>query len=884
MTRFLSRLGLYLLTLLLTNMGILFLGPGNGFRTFAAILLLAILPGLPWAYRLFPTLPFLGQTVLGAAISYIYTNAILLQLHYLTGPVEQWHLLVAFNVFALLPFVPLFQKQNTQADPSPAKPKSPVYLLSLLLVIAAALFLRFGNLGYSEFQGDEALAMISAAEALEGHEDALFLRSKGPGEVLLPMAMWRLNGIINEFSARLPFIIASLAAIVTIYLIGQALNCPHLGWLAALIFSLNGFTVAFGRIVQYQALVLWMSSLAFLLILYQRKTGQRRYALLSGLCLGTGLLAHYDTILVLPAIGWLLLPSLLSDEGQFSWLDWWTRFRKATFIPIILFISGTALISLPFYWPYSLDPQANRTGAYVGNRIGNELRNNLPDFFHFNTFYSSFYYIVLTSLLVMGALIWLIGSQHRRRWWLGLLLGLASLLIIVWPTLLRFEINLRDLEYVDLAILPFFLLLLVAVFSLPLTRKGTSTQALIGWLAVPFLGYNFVVALGLTHIYTIVPAWSLLAAWAVSGVLGRLGGSTEEKRSSHSTPSQPPPARGRGNSTLFTPSGDPVTGGESYPLITTFAITLLTTLIFAPFLWNAFVRNDIEYLQDYPAGNLGLFWTPYEETPKAGFFGFAHRTGWKAVGQKIVIGELAGDYGSNEEPDVTMWYTRGAPRACDSTPEFYFIADDLVDEVETPADIIAERYETVGTVTLPNTKQMQVLQQIPTNLALNELSDVDLAWAFDQSATPTAFARAAQGTVDISVNFGNVVELIGYDLDTRRAYPGGRVPVTLYWRALQPIPENYQIFTHLENDTVGLLAQADGVPVCWTFPTDLWRPGQIIADQHAIAIPPDAPLDSYPLNIGLYHPDTFQRLDFLDIAGNPAGTSFQLATVEIVGE
>jgi hypothetical protein len=135
--------------------------------------------------------------------------------------------------------------------------------------------------------------------------------------------------------------------------------------------------------------------------------------------------------------------------------------------------------------------------------------------------------------------------------------------------------------------------------------------------------------------------------------------------------------------------------------------------------------------------------------------------------------------------------------------------------------------------------------------------------------------------VERQANFGNLVQLIGYDLDTRRARPGGRLPITLYWQALAPISTSYQVFTHLESDEAGLIAQADGVPVCWTYPTDLWRPGQIIADQHAITIPPEAPPGRYPLQIGLYLADTFERLELLDEAGNPAGTSLILTTVEI---
>ena len=217
------------------------------------------------------------------------------------------------------------------------KSKKPGLPLFLSLVLATGILLRATSLGYSEFQGDEALAMISAAEALEGHEDALFLRSKGPGEVLLPMALWRLTGVINEATARLPFTIASLWAIITLYLIGQRLTgSTRLGGLAALFFMLNGFAVAFGRIVQYQALVIWLSSLAFLLMIYWRDSRQDRYAILAGLSLGAGLLAHYDAILVLPAIAWFFLP----DFKQTSFGQWLGRLWHQSLQSGLLFVAG----------------------------------------------------------------------------------------------------------------------------------------------------------------------------------------------------------------------------------------------------------------------------------------------------------------------------------------------------------------------------------------------------------------------------------------------------------------------------------------------------------------------------------------------------------------
>jgi hypothetical protein len=832
----------YLLALLAANLSLL-LPEAAALRSLGALLLIGLLPGSSWAYYFFSSLTPLTQWTLAAALSYSFTCLATLLLHYLPGPISQWQILASLDVLALLPilvqFITRTRPQEAETESKSNSAMLPSLFAPLLLILLVSLFLRAANLHYSEFQGDEALAMISAAEALEGHEDALFLRSKGPAEVLLPMALWRLTGVINEFMARLPFTAAAVMAIITIYLIGQTISGPPVDWLAAGFFALNGFMVAFGRIVQYQALVVWLSSMAFLSILQWRTCQQKRYALLGGLFLGIGLLAHYDAILVLPAIGWLLIPAGLSKlrTGGITLkaaLPLFANPIKAA----LLFLAAFLAASLWFYLPYALDPQANRTGAYVGTRIGNELRNNLPDFFHFNTFYSSTYYIILTGLLILGLLAWLIW-QARRSYWLGSLLAVAFILAALFaPDLLDMSGSAINLNF-----LPFALIFVAAFLRLPF---AVPLQALLLWLAAPFLGYNFIVALGLTHIYTIVPAWSLLAAVGWQQLIDT-------------------PIRSL---------------ASQQPIWLSRSILGMGFVLSIIFLWNAFVRHDVEYWQDYPKGNLWFYWDPYQQPPKAGFFGFAHRAGWKAIGQKISIGTLEGDYGSNEEPDVTTWYTRGAPRACDPQPEFYFLADDLIDPISIPANIIAAQYEKVGGISLPNQKGLQIMQRLPSRLELGLLDEARLAGEFDQSAKPAAFARSARGSQPVQANFGNLVQLVGYDLNTQRAYPGGRIPVTLYWQTLAPISRSYQIFTHLEGEA-GPVAQADGIPVCWSYPTDLWRPGQIIADQHAILLSPDIASRQYPLKVGFYLPDTFERLDVLDIAGNPAGGSVTLTHIEI---
>jgi hypothetical protein len=665
-------------------------------------------------------------------------------------------------------------------------------------------------LSYSEFQGDEALAMIFAAEAIEGHEDALFLRGKGPGEILLPLALWRLTGPISEGLARIPFVIAGMAGIITIYLIGKALFSERVALFSAGLFAASGFMVGFSRIVQYQTLVVWMSALALWTLWQWRESGRLRWAFISGLFLGVGLLAHYDAVLVVPALAWLVIRAWRRDQSYF--------YLKS----VGLWLVGCLGAALPFYIPYYLDPQFTSTQSYVEDRIGVGLKNHLESFFHFNSFYSSFYFTLVMWLLLVGFVVWALQKSSWARGWGPIVATVVLPGLAIWPGALG-----------NWTVFPIGVIVLAAFLSNGLTLPH---RLALLWFAAPFLGYNFAVARPLTHIYTVIPGWALLAGF----VLG----------SQHRTTSRAALAVG---AALF--------------------------LLFSGYLWTAFVRANPTFLHHYPASRPVFYWTPYPDRPETGFFGFPHRSGWKTVGVLLADGVLAGDYDSNEEEDVSSWYTHHAPRACDPGAEFYFIASDLIDELPLPEDLLAAAYQPVGQVQLPIGKTLAIEQQTPTSLDLGVLDDSRYAPRFDQNAYPAAFTRTPRWDVDAGANFGGKIQLAGYNLDVRRAYPGGRIVLTLFWRLLEPVEESYKVFVQLDPERK--FAQADSFPVCSRFPTNRWRPGQIIADQHALHLSPETPRGPHALDIGLYLPDDGRRLDILDVAGNPAGVSLTLAEVEV---
>jgi uncharacterized membrane protein len=823
-------------------------------------MILLLVPGLAWIEVLLPGGDRLLRWAVGLGLSYALAMCLGLLLHYLPGPIPLWIELMALDLLILLPTLVIARMaaRGAPLESQPAHPARPhARVLLLLVILLAAAFFRFTNLGYSEFQGDEALAMITASEALEGHQDALFLRGKGPGEVLLPMVLWRLTGTIDELMARIPFAVAGVLMVLTGYLVASRLFSQHpdlgqrAGLLAASLLALNGFLVGFSRIVQYQTLVVWMSGLALLCAWEWRQTGRARWMALSGILLGVGLLAHYDAVLVVPAIAYVIWTGVRS--GASTGPSQASRLRAHVW-PVLAAAGCSIVVAGLFYFPYLLDPQAVRTGSYLGDRIGGALiKNNLDSFQRFNVFYTSSYYYILTGLLVLGYLAWALtglpGVRRvpTRRYGVSILAVAVGLGMAVWPHAL-------GIPAADLAALPFALILAGALLS---SSLDVGQRVAVVWLAIPFLGYNFGVALPLTHIYTIVPAWTLLAGLALAKLLPT-------------------------NSRVCHP-------GSRIPCLKS-AILILCALVltglFGGYLYTAYLRHDIEFRQDWPHSLPALYWTPHDQLPAAGFFGFSHRAGWKAVGTLYADGGLKGDYASNEEPDVTAWYTRGAPRACDPQPEYYFIADAVVDPWPVDFDHILTSYDRIGGVSLANDKGLAMFQTRPSSAYLGDVDIESMTLAFNRSATPMAFARSARGSQPANANLGGLVRLIGYDVDARRAWPDGRVTATLYWQAMVPVADDYHAFVHLEEDredgsTTEIWGQADGRPVCWTYPTFDWRPGQIIADHHAVAIRPDTPSGDYHLLAGLYLPRTGQRLDVLDEASNPVSNSVELTIVTI---
>ncbi len=827
------------MAVLLAGNCLLLAAPPGPLRTAGGLLTL-VLPGLALAEVLLPGASRILRWTVGAGLGYAFIVVAGLALAYLPGPLSRWGILVLADGLSLALVVVLLRSGKRAASRGDGS-----RLIPLAIVLLIAGLFRFASLGYSEFQGDEVKAMMPAARVLEGDPDALMLgRKKGPAEILVPMLPWRLAETTDEASARLPFALAGLGTLATLFLLGRKHGGDQAGLAAAGVAALNGLLIAFSRIVQYQALLMWMSALAVLCAWEWYERGQTRWAVLVGVFTGIGLLAHYDALAVVPVLAYVAFLSFSRSRTSGRRREWWRD--------VLLGALCTLLVVIPFYGPYLLTPQVGPTGTYLSSRIGEGLlKNRIGSFLAYGIFYCSFLYIALTGGLILAFMAWRVhrAPALRRfagaRIWVPGLMVLTAVALMVWPAGLT-------VGTLDLAPLAWLLIFLAAILLPP---PSPAIQGALIWLAVTFVAYNFLLADPRTHIYGIFLPWSLLAGAALAGLWNAWK-----------------PARLRW-------AGIALAGGVAACL--------------CPFLFDTYLRHDDGRGQDQPAIVQALAWAPerYTRPPTEGIFGVAHRSGWKGVGALYAEGKLTGDFDSNEKPDLTAWYapsahrlSRADPDPCGSQPRYYFVADDLVDTsalwTVRPSDLAG--YAEIGRVELPNGKGVTIHERSPAGPEIGRVDEVAVSRRFDEQATPALFAGGSQPSRKVDADFGGLIQLAGYDA----WQAGGSLVLTLFWEAAQAPRDDYRVFVHIEGGLggtgpAGVWGQSDGAPACGESPTGSWSPGDKIVDRHVISPAPEAPAGSYSLMVGLYRLDTGKRLPVLDEKGNPIGDSVTLETVPL---
>ena len=133
-----------------------------------------------------------------------------------------------------------------------------------------------------------------------------------------------------------------------------------------------------------------------------------------------------------------------------------------------------------------------------------------------------------------------------------------------------------------------------------------------------------------------------------------------------------------------------------------------------------------------------------------------------------------------------------------------------------------------------------------------------------------------------NARFGEAIRLLGYELDTTMAYPGGVLHLTLAWQAIVTPDDNYTVFNHLVGMDGQSKGQFDSPPVGDAWLTQTWLPGEVVVEKREIPIAADAAPGGAKLVVGLYAADDLQRLSVTVDGEVQAGEQLYLEQVEIV--
>lgn len=189
-------------------------------------------------------------------------------------------------------------------------------------------------------------------------------------------------------------------------------------------------------------------------------------------------------------------------------------------------------------------------------------------------------------------------------------------------------------------------------------------------------------------------------------------------------------------------------------------------------------------------------------------------------------------------------------------------------------------------------KRVVVLPNGPANLYFARLALPDEAWlkrflpdsalvaaplAPDGQTNYRAYHLTTQPTISpqvkLDVNYGNIIQLIGYDRDVV-APDRNDVSVTLYWRVLNPPDRgDYSTFAQLR-DAWGLEWGQTGA---FDYPSEEWTPGEIIINRLDVPIAAGAPPGNYELRVGLFSQSANARLNVVAADGGFGGTVARLS-------
>jgi len=516
-------------------------------------LILFLLPGVPLTAFFLKDTNFdsISSFLLGIYLSLSLNSLLYLILCYLIKDVSSIIILIStsFISIALLLFRPYFHFLKSTTT------KYNKYHIYGLIILLLAVAFRFVYLHYTEYIGDEAgICLYNAIELIKGNTDVisnplLANHTRPPMQVLLPAIVYLFTHSFDEVVVRFPFAVSGLISVWFIYIIAcEIFGSRIYGWIAGSLAALNGYFVAFSRIVQYQSFVITSLVLTFLFLYKFINSVElkdiNKHFILSMFIFSIAVLSHFESLIFIPVVLFAIIAKLQR-----------TNSKKIVYI-LVGGICLFCIIAALYYLSFSMVSLSKKTSITSWEkRFDMSLHFNIKSFWATNVAYNYSLYMILITILS-----------------------------------------------------------LFSVFN-----KLSYNNCLLGiWFLSYFIFYVVLCKRPSTHLYTIFPAWILLASYGVKTIFSNYA-----------------------NSKWVTPVKTQI--GK--------AIFWVTFTIVCVFTGNAVYSRFIQYSpisisrRNFPPG--------------CHILGTTHGSnGWKTVGYLFRTGLLYGSYASNESRKITSFYLR----------------------------------------------------------------------------------------------------------------------------------------------------------------------------------------------------------------------------------
>ncbi len=121
--------------------------------------------------------------------------------------------------------------------------------------------------------------------------------------------------------------------------------------------------------------------------------------------------------------------------------------------------------------------------------------------------------------------------------------------------------------------------------------------------------------------------------------------------------------------------------------------------------------------------------------------------------------------------------------------------------------------------------------------------------------SPSPFTASPKIAHRLSTTLASNIHLLGFNVDTQSVAAPDPLRLTLFWRADDPADNNYLVSLRLVDASGQMAWQSPGsLPVSGLYPTNAWRPSEVISDFYSVPIGAGLAPGDYRLQAGMFPP------------------------------